>query len=196
MDKKNKNKHTEQIKEQQVTYEMYAEMPEDGQRYEIIDGVLELMTPGPSRTHQEVNRELEFVFMQSCRSEFLIFFAPFDVILSETNVVQPDLLMIHRSRKHIVTERGVEGAPDLVVEILSPGSRRRDRIIKSGVYEEHGVPEYWVVDAQARTLEQYRLAGDSRYALINLFEDEDRVTSDKLSCVSFVLGDIFKEIHG
>lgn len=188
-----KDKATEHIKEQQVTYEIYALMTDDGQRYEIIEGHMEMMTPSPSSTHQAVSRELEFVFMQSCNSDFVIYHAPLDVILSETNVLQPDILMIHRSRQHIVTERGVEGPPDLVVEILSPSSRKRDKVIKMRTYAKHGVQEYWIVDAVTRTLEQFQLAGEI-YELCNLFQGEDPVTSDKLPCVSFIIDDIFKEI--
>lgn len=192
MDKK--NKAADQIKEQQVTYEMYAAMPDDGHRYEIVDGYMEMMSPSPSASHQAVSRELEFVFMQSCRSDYLIYHAPLDVILSETNVLQPDILMIHRSRQHFVTERGVEGPPDLVVEILSPNSRKRDKVIKLQTYAKHGVQEYWIVDSATRTLEQFRLVEGELYELCNLFEGEDRVTSDQLPCVSFIISDIFSDI--
>lgn len=183
------------LKEQSVTYDMYAELPDDGQRYEILNGVLELMSPGPSPTHQEVSRELEFIFMQGCRNEFLIYHAPIDVILSDRNVVQPDILMLHRSRQHIVTNRGIEGAPDLIVEIVSPGSRSRDRITKFNLYAQHGVPEYWIIDAVSRTLERYRLAEDGQYQIVNLFEGDEPVYSDKLPCVSFVLSEIFRDIR-
>lgn len=192
MDKK--KSAANKIKEQHVTYEMYAEMPDDGQRYEIFDGVMEMMSPGPSTTHQSVSGELEFILKQSCRMDYLIFHAPIDVILSETNVVQPDILMIHRSRQHIVAERGIEGAPDLVVEILSPSSRKRDKVTKLKLYGRSGVPEYWIIDTEARTMEQFRLIDDERYELINLFERTDKVASDKLPCVSFTISDIFREI--
>lgn len=189
-----KNKK-DKVKEGQVTYEMYREMPEDSGRFELLDGVLELMSPGPSATHQSIGRELEFKLMQSCRSDYVIFYAPLDVILSQTNVLQPDLMMIHRSRLHIVTDRGVEGAPDLVVEIMSPGSRKRDKVLKMRMYARHGVPEYWIVDAVSRTLEQYRMNdGGEHYILQALFEGDDVVTSDKLPCVSFVVSDIFIEM--
>ncbi|MEQ4485550.1 Uma2 family endonuclease [Cohnella silvisoli] len=192
MDKK--KKAADRIKEGQATYDIYAEMPDDGKRYEVIDGVLELMSPGPSEAHQSVSGELAFLLKQSCKSDYLIYSAPFDVILSDTNVVQPDIMMIHRSRLHIVTERGVEGPPDLVVEIVSPGSRSRDRMKKMKVYERFDVLEYWVIDPNARTLEQYRLDDGERYELHNLFEGDDSVASDKLPCVAFAVGDIFKEI--
>jgi Uma2 family endonuclease len=190
---KNK-KAMDRIKEQPVTYEIYAAMPDDGQRYEIIDGSMAMMSPGPSTKHQDVSGELEFELKQSCKSDYKIYHAPLDVIFNETNVLQPDILMIHRSRLHIVTDRGIEGPPDLIVEILSPGSRNRDKVIKMRTYAKHGVQEYWIVDTESRTMEQYRLGGGEFYELQCLFEGDDRVTSDKLPCISFVVSDIFSEI--
>lgn len=191
MDKK---KDVDKLKEHGVTYDQYAEMPDDGQRYEVLDGMLELMSPGPSTPHQSVSRELQFLLMQSCRTDYILFHAPIDVILSDTNVVQPDILLIHRSREHIIAKRGIEGSPDLVVEILSPGSRRRDKVRKFTIYAAHGVPEYWVVDAESRTLEQFRLGDDGRYGLIQLFEDQDTVTSALVPCASFRLEELFREL--
>ena len=179
------------VREGPVTYDDYAAMPDDGNRYEIIDGVLEMMSPGPMTVHQGVSGEL-FLFLQSCRSEYVMFLAPFDVILSRTTVLQPDILMIHRSRIEIVKPHGVEGAPDLVVEILSPSTRKRDKVVKAAAYAKHRVPEYWLVDPEARTLEQYRLDGE-RYELAQTYEEEDRVSSDKLPCVLFMLGELFNE---
>ena len=190
-----KKNGADRIKEQPVTYDMYMKMPDDGARYEIVDGNLEMMTPAPSTTHQAVSGELEFILKQSCKSDYVIFDAPVDVILSETNVLQPDILMIHRSRLEIVTERGIEGPPDLVVEIISPGSRSRDKVIKMKTYAKYDVPEYWIVDASSRTLEQFRLMdAEKLYVLHNLFEGDDMVTSDKLPCVSFTVSAIFSEI--
>jgi len=181
------------VREGPVTYDDYAAMPDDGNRYEIIDGVLEMMSPGPMAIHQMAGSEILLCLTTSCRSDYVIFNAPFDVILSKTNVVQPDILMIHRSRIEIVKPHGIEGAPDLVVEILSPCTRKRDKVIKAGVYAKHQVPEYWLVDPEARTLEQYWLDGE-HYGLVQTYEQDDRVSSDKLPCVSFVLGGIFNEV--
>lgn len=188
-----KNKDDDRIKEQQVTYDVYAAMPDDGQRYEIVDGVLELMSPGPMTIHQTVSGELGFILKQSCKSNFVIFSAPIDVILNQTNVLQPDILMIHHSRLGIVTSRGIEGPPDLVVEVISPSSRKRDKVVKSKIYAKYQVPEYWIIDPKGRTLEQYRLQGEL-YELVRLFEGDDQVTSDKLPCVSFALSDIFNDL--
>jgi len=180
------------IREQPVTYDDYAAMPDDGNRYEIIDGVMEMMSPGPMKIHQQVSGEL-FLVLQSCRSEYEIYYAPFDVILSRTTVLQPDIIMIHRSRVEIAKPHGIEGAPDLVVEILSPSTSKRDKVVKAAAYAKHHVPEYWLVDPEAQTLEQYRLDGE-RYELVQKYEEDDRVSSDKLPCVSFVLGEIFNEV--
>lgn len=189
-----KKKAMDRIQEFPVTYEIYAAMPDDGKRYEIVDGIMEMMSPGPSTKHQAVSGELEFVLKQHCKSDYVIFDAPLDVILSDTVVLQPDIMMIHRSRLHIVTTRGIEGPPDLVVEILSPGSRNRDKVIKMKSYAKHGVQEYWIIDTESRTLERYRHDNSELFVLQNLFEGDDRVDSAMLPSVSFVLSDIFKEM--
>jgi Uma2 family endonuclease len=181
------------IKERQVNYDQYAAMPDDGKRYEIFEGDMVMMSPGPSTSHQAVSGELEFILKQSCKTDYVIFDAPLDVILSQTTVLQPDILMIHRSRLHIVTKRGIEGPPDLVAEIVSPGSRKRDKVDKMSLYAKYGVPEYWIIDTDSKHLEQYRLQED-RYELYNLFEGDELVTSDKLPCVSFTISEIFKEM--
>lgn len=187
-------KEADKIKEQPVTYEVYAAMPDDGQRYEVIEGVLEVMSPSPTFTHQDISMQLTFSFFRHCESDYKILSAPLDVILSNTNVLQPDLILIHRSRLHIVTSRGIEGVPDLVVEILSPGSRKRDKVKKLTVYEKHGVPEYWIIDPQTRVLEQYQMDESGLYRLLNLFEGDERIHSDKLPCVAFSVDDIFRDV--
>lgn len=183
----------DRVLEHPVTYEAYAGLPDDGMRYEVLEGTLEAMSPSPTANHQTVGGDL-FLRLQSCKSDFLVFVAPLDVILSRTNVLQPDLLLIHRSRSEIVTKRGVEGAPDLVVEILSPSSRARDKVRKMKIYAKHGVPEYWVIDIDTRTLEQYVLTETGVYELIELFESGDTVSSDKLPCASFALDELFSDL--
>ncbi|HZG75478.1 MAG TPA: Uma2 family endonuclease [Paenibacillus sp.] len=190
---KEEKKPADRVKEEPFTYDRYAAMPDDGNRYEIVDGALELLSPGPSPMHQSIVGELAYRLKQTCSAEYLIFCAPLDVILSATDVRQPDLVIVHRSRASVVTRRGIEGPPDLVAEVLSPGSRKRDKIGKMATYAKYGVPAYWIVDPDAFTLEQYVL-GDGPYELRNVFEDDDEVVSDKLPCVSFRVSDLFRDL--
>lgn len=187
-----KKRLEERVGEQQVTYDIYAALPDDGLRYEVLDGSLELMSPGPNTSHQILSYNLQAKLSGSCKSEYLILYAPLDVILSPTNVVQPDLIFIRPERADIVTKRGIEGPPDLVVEILSPGSRHRDRVRKLRIYEKHGVPEYWILDPGAQTLEQHLLQGD-RLELSRVYEGEEAVTSERLPCVSFTVAGLFDD---
>ena len=150
-------------KELALTYDEYLLLPEDGYRYEILEGDL-VMTPAPNPRHQNVLRNLVRIIDLTCLAEDLgtVYFAPIDVILDQTTIIQPDLVFIRKARLAIVTERGIEGVPDLVVEILSPGTARRDRIIKARIYARHGVSDYWLVDPDHRTLEAFHL-GPTRY---------------------------------
>lgn len=182
------------VREENFTYDKYAEIPEDGYRYEVLNGVLELMSPGSNFSHQTVASEMVFALKQTCNSDYLILAAPLDVILSPTNVLQPDLVMLHRSRTELVSRRGIEGPPDLVVEVLSPSSRRRDKITKNTIYASHGVPEYWIVDIGSRTLERYLLSDGGAYRLADLFAEDELVGSDRLPCVSFKTGDLFADV--
>src|SRR5690625_3267026 len=177
------------IKEQPVTYDDYAQLPDDGKRYELADGVLELMTPAPTPKHQAVSSQILSILMGSCQSEYMIFASPIDLILSDTEVRQPDLVMVQRSKIDIITRRGIEGIPDLVAEILSPHSIKRDKQSKLRTYAKYQIPEYWIVDPAHESLEQYALS-DSRYELLNVFERGEIVQSDRLPCVSFTMGQI------
>lgn len=107
---------SDKLKESGLTYNDYAAI-EDGNTYELVDGYLELMGPGPTVTHQLVSGELFEKLKQSCGTDYIIFPAPIDVILAPTEVRQPDLVLVNRNRMDILSNRGVEGAPDLVVEI-------------------------------------------------------------------------------
>lgn len=188
-----KKTYEEVVKESPVTYEMYANMVDDGNRYEISDGVLELMSPSPTFTHQSVSQELLFKLNSSCRNEYIIVSSPIDVILSDTEVRQPDLVMIHRSRMSIISNRGINGAPDLVVEITSEHSRRRDKVAKRIAYAKYGVPEYWIVDLTNFTLEQYVLEGD-RYELTEVYAGDDTVHSQTVPCASFSMNGIVQSL--
>ncbi len=135
-----------------LTYADYCNTPDD-ERYELLDGEL-VMTPAPRELHQRVLMNLSYLLFQAVKdtNSGRVYVAPFDVVLSDTDVVQPDLLFISNERAHIITEENVQGAPDLVVEILSPSTADRDLIIKRDLYAKHGVQEYWLVDTDAKTV--------------------------------------------
>jgi len=145
------------------TYEDYAALPDEGKRYEIHDGELCEMT-GPSLLHQMVCGNLYRVLSAhvTARQLGVVLFAPLDVILSarptETTVLQPDLIYVDPSRKGALKMRGVEGAPTLAVEILSPSTAAIDRGLKRALYARYGVPYLWFVDPIARDLEALALS--------------------------------------
>ncbi|MBN2982881.1 Uma2 family endonuclease [Cohnella algarum] len=177
------------IREQPVTYDDYANMPDDGKRYEIADGVLESMSPGPTPKHQVISYFMQNVLTNGCQNDYIVIASPVDLILSPTEVRQPDIVMINRSRIGIITRRGIEGIPDLVVEILSPHSVKRDRFDKLDVYSAYRIPEYWIADPGNEALEQYVLS-DGSYELLNVYERDEAVRSERLPCVSFTMGQI------
>ena len=147
--------------------------PEDGNRYEVIDGRL-YVSPPPILVHQNASSVLHFLVMQYVRQRGLgkVFAAPVGVVLDDENGLQPDLVYVSRERAGILSERGIEGAPDLVVEILSPSTRGRDRGIKMRRYAAAGVPHYWIVDPRTRTLEAYQLT-EQGYELIGAYGPGD-----------------------
>ncbi|MBC7347002.1 MAG: Uma2 family endonuclease [Clostridia bacterium] len=144
-----------------LTYEDYCALPNDGRRYEVLEGVL-CVTPSPSTRHQRISRRLELILALHVEENHLgeVFYAPMDVVLSPHNVVQPDLIFIGRERNHLITDKNIAGPPDLVVEILSPASAETDRRLKAQLYARYGVDHYWLVDPDAETLEEYCREGD------------------------------------
>ncbi len=144
----------QQIVTQPLTYDDLVATPDDGKRYEIIDGEL-FVSASPNRVHQETSQRINLVLNEASEGgrHGLVFYAPVDVRLSPHDIVQPDLLFIRRERLHIYGPAGpVEGPPDIVVEILSPTSHARDLVKKAKLYAWGKVPEYWQADATARTL--------------------------------------------
>ena len=140
------------------TYEDLRLMPDDRNRYEVIDGEL-LVTPSPTIAHQTASKriQLELMLQLERTGRALVFAAPVDVIFSQLRTVVPDLVIIDQSRRNIVSRRGIEGAPDVIIEILSPSSRRNDRELKAKLYAAEGVREYWLVDDETCTIEVWTL---------------------------------------
>ena len=139
----------------------YADLevtPDDGRRYELLRGAL-LVTPSPGTVHQRISKRLLVFLVQyfEDRSIGEVFDAPTDVILTDEDVFVPDLLVVRDPKD--VSSRGIEGAPLLVIEILSPSTRKQDRGVKAERYAELGVEHYWIVDPDARRIECWRLEG-------------------------------------
>lgn len=142
-----------------MTVRDYYLLPEDGRRWELMDGDLSV-TPAPTTQHQLVSGNL-FVelALQLKRPGLAAFSAPVDVILDQSNVVEPDLVVVAAARTSIITKRAIEGAPDIVVEILSPSTGERDKQLKKLLCARFGVREYWVVDPTLGQVDAYRLVG-------------------------------------
>ena len=148
-----------------LTYDDYELFPDDGQRHELIGGT-HVVSPAPTTRHQRVSGKLFVELFRRIDETDLgeVYDAPTDVQLSENDVVQPDLLVVLAANAHVITRTRIQGAPDLVVEILSDSTAGRDRILKRELYERAGVPEYWLVDPERNELEQFVLR-DDRYTV-------------------------------
>ena len=139
------------------TYEDLLHTPDDGKRYEVLEGDL-TVSPSPRTKHQRTVTMVFEVLLKATRTGHgEAFPAPFDVVFSEHDVTEPDLLFVTKERKDIITEDNIQGAPDLVVEIISEGSRKRDVITKRGIYERYGVRFYWLVAPEEETVRVFEL---------------------------------------
>ncbi len=143
----------ELTEEKLKTYDDYARMPEGGS-YQLIAGEI-IMSPAPELYHQIISRKIFLQLSAHVYGNNLgeLFYAPTDVYFSEHDTFQPDILFVSTERKHILKELRVEGAPDLVMEILSTGTGYYDLAKKKDVYEQSGVKEYWIVDPKLKSIE-------------------------------------------
>ena len=173
-----------------LTYQDCLDMDGD-ERFELIDGEL-IMVGSPNEAHQMALGALGtrmYVFSDD-RELGKVFFAPFDVLLSDTDVVQPDILFVSNERAHIRTPANIRGAPDLVVEILSPSSASRDWGEKFALYSEHGVEEYWIVDPMNRVA-WLMLLRRGVLEIAGTYGIGDTVSSTVLAGFSVKVDDIF-----
>ncbi|MYC07181.1 MAG: Uma2 family endonuclease [Chloroflexi bacterium] len=173
-----------------LTYEDYANLPGDD-RYELIDGEL-ILVPSPSEFHQAILMNLIHL-LQSVRQSGLerLYCAPFDVIFTDHDVAQPNLLFIAADRADIITAANVRGAPDLVVEILSPSTSRLDRTRKRELYERHGVKEMWLVDPRERKL-AVLLLRDGKLEDAGEYGTGQALVSETLGNLTIDLDDVFQ----
>ncbi|MBI2837878.1 MAG: Uma2 family endonuclease [Acidobacteria bacterium] len=137
-----------------LTYEDYLALPNDGKRYEIMRGDL-YVSPSPVPRHQIILSRVFDALREYARAHSwgVILPAPLDVLLSQTNIVEPDIIGIAAARKGIIAEKNIEGTPDFLVEIISESTRRNDKVLKLKLYAEFGVKEYWIVDPVIDTVE-------------------------------------------
>jgi Uma2 family endonuclease len=177
-----------------LTYEDYALIPDDGRRHEILDGD-HVMSPAPRTKHQRVVGALYADLYRHVRDHGLgeVFVAPFDVLLTEHDIVQPDLCFVPVDRRMIVNEMNCEGVPTLMVEVISPSTRRRDLVDKRKLYERRGVAEYWVADPAVDSVQVFRPDADGRYARVAELtaEAEDVLTSPLFPDWRLALADLF-----
>ena len=174
-----------------MTYAQYCLLPEDGKQYEVIDGEL-FMTPAPRPKHQEIVVRLTEELSRFVREKSLgkVFVAPTDVLLEQHTILQPDVLFIHKERLEIVKEQAIEGAPDLVVEVLSPSTFYKDLRKKMTAYSQFGVQEYWIVDPETETIEVYARR-DDKLQLAQKFSSGEAVESVLLPGLQLAVRDIF-----
>ena len=173
-----------------LTYEDYAKTPDD-ERWELIDGEL-FMSPSPKRAHQRsqmtLGSRMSFFVDENDLGEV---YSDFDVVLSDTDTVRPDLLFVSKDRLHIITADNVQGSPDLVVEIRSESTARRDWTVKRELYARHGVKEYWLVDPEAATV-AVLLLDEGELKVTGVYGEGDTLSSAVMSGFSIALADIFR----
>ena len=176
-----------------LTYADYVTLPDDGRRYEILDGEL-AVSPSPTSRHQLGSHNLDVALSNWVRARGLgrMWAAPLDLILADTVVTQPDLIYVSKPRFAIVSRRGLEAAPDLVIEILSDSTASRDRGVKMRIYARHGIPCYWIVDPEACTLEVYSLH-DGVYERTAADRDGDVLAVDVPDGFTVNLAELWRE---
>ena len=177
-----------------LTYEDYAKTPE-WERYELIDGELIELT-SPRIAHQLLLGVLHSEVRAFVREHMLgrVFMSPTDLVLDDTNTFQPDLFFVSNERADIITPENIQGAPDMVVEILSPSTQRRDWGIKRDLYAEHGVKEYWVASTDEERIWVLLLGENGLYVVTAVYERGDTLTSPTLAGFSLSLNAVFEEV--
>jgi Uma2 family endonuclease len=177
-----------------LTYDDFVQFPDDGKRHELIDGE-HYVTPSPNLDHQRILGKLYLAIGTYLERNPIgeVFFAPLDVVMSDFDVVEPDLLYVSRERAtQVLVPEHVRGVPDLVVEIASKSTRKRDETIKRSLYERTGVAEYWVVDPKLEAVRVYRQGTRGFERAIELRGDrDDRLSTPLLPTLEISLGTIF-----
>ena len=179
-----------------LTYDDLARMPEDGLRHEIIDGV-HFVTPAPILRHQRIVGRLfqaiaNYLDVHAGTGE--VFGTPVDTVFTQWDVVEPDVVFVAADQQTILTEPNIQGAPALVVEVLSPGTKKRDLGIKKELFDRGGVREYWIIDPKANTVIIYRRTADRSFPMVqSLPNDAHALTTPLLPGFALSLDKLFRD---
>jgi Uma2 family endonuclease len=173
-------------------YSDYLQLPE-GKRYEILAGEL-YVVPAPNTRHQRISLRIQTALVRQIAEKGLgeLLSAPYDVVLSEENVVQPDILFVRKDRLSLIGEQNLPAAPDLIVEILSPATRKKDLAIKQKIYARFGVQEYWIVDPEADRVEVLTWR-ESGYITVGVYGATDHLLSPLLPDIDIPLAALFAQ---
>lgn len=176
----------------QWTYADWENLPEDENRYEIIDGVL-YMSTSPSAFHQWIIKRLVTKIGTQAEEQGLayIYFAPIGVIMPGCDPIQPDFVIVRAGRESIIHERGIHGVPDLIAEVLSPGNHDYDEEVKKAAYESAGVPEYLIIDPVTRTVRHFQLNDNREYGDPGLYTTTDTLILDCLPTLPILVEALF-----
>ena len=181
-------------KKKLLTYQDYLNLTPEDAHYQLIEGEL-VMTPAPKVIHQVIKNNILQLLILYVKKNGLgyVLDAPCDVYLNDLNVVQPDIFFITKENKKIITEDNIKGAPDLIIEILSPASAYYDLVEKKELYEKSGVREYWIVDPKKKRIDVYILK-DEVYVLHQRAEKEEKIDSIMLPAFNLSLSIVFSEL--
>ena len=177
-----------------LTYDDFVQFPDDGLRHEIIDGV-HYVTASPNLRHQRLVGRLHAAFVLYLREHpeaGEAFLSPFDVVFTQFDVVEPDLLFVAADQQDILTEKHVRGAPAIVIEIFSPTTQTRDERIKYQLFAREGVREYWLVDPDGNRVAVCRRAADGSFPRLVELGTTDTLTTPLLPGFAIVLEDLFR----
>lgn len=173
------------------TYSDYLIMPNNGKQCQLIEGEF-FMSPAPFIFHQKASGNIEDILRAYVKKRNLgeVFYAPTDVVFSKEDVVQPDILFISKDRQHIINKRNIKGAPDLVIEILSKTTKNLDLKIKLKLYARYGVPEYWIVNPDNKTIDLLYLTEDG-YKTKARYSGDDVLVSEVVPGFKMKLKEVF-----
>jgi len=179
-----------------LTYDDFVLFPEDGKRHELIDGE-HYVTPSPNTRHQQISGNIYWLIRSYLEQHPIgrLLYAPYDIVFSQFDVVEPDLLYLSHARAaEVITDTHGRGAPELVVEIASEGTRKRDETIKRRLYERGGVSEYWIVDPEIETVRIFQRGPEGYARAMELSREAgDLLTTPLLPGLELRVADVFKD---